>query len=507
MKYNKDSNFLKIENNVKTLGCKVNQVESEKISKNIFKYDLDNFFVINTCTLTSKTDSKCRNLINRIIREKLAEENNFLIITGCLVERAYQEIYAQYINPTDRIISNRIILVRNIDKIKINNLLNKLSILKMFCNEEIFINEIKDLIKKFNNIDLILENLELLINSFSNHICDKSKIVDKLENFKNKSRAFLKIQDGCDSFCHYCIVPFVRNIKWSLPFEELKKEVQTIIDEGYKEIVLTGTRIGFYEGASADGKNIKFSDVLSEISKNKELKRIRISSIEPSEITDDLIEILKNNSNKNICEHLHIAIQSGDDEILNKMNRRYNVDFLRELFKKLRTNIKDIRITIDLIVGYLSESDENFKNTLRLLKELEIDGIHIFPFSVREGTFAYEMLKKDKGLKIPTHILEKRKKILLDLNVELTKKSLEKFQGKEMDIFLESSEEEKDFISGYTRNYIKVFVSKKRLNKIFLEYNGIENKNNKNFKYEHFFKLELKQIEINEKGQVFFRES
>lgn len=502
----KNSNFLKLENNVKTLGCKVNQVESEKISRNIFKYNLDNFFVINTCTLTAKTDSKCRNLINRIIREKLKKEDNFLIITGCLIERSCQEIYAQYINDSNIDISNKIILVNNIDKIKINDLLHKLSILKMLFDKKFFIDKIKNLIKEFKNIDLILENLELLINSFSNDISEKNKILDNLQDFKYKSRAFLKIQDGCDSFCHYCIVPFVRHIKWSLPFEELKKEVQTIINEGYKEIVLTGTRIGFYEGATADGKNIKFPDVLFEISKNKEFKRIRISSIEPSEITDDLIEIIKNNSNKNICEHLHIAIQSGDDEILNKMNRKYNVDFLRELFKKLRKNIKNLRITIDLIIGYLSESDENFENTLQLLKELEIDGIHIFPFSVREGTFAYEMLKKDNSLKVPTHILEKRKKILLDLNIELTKKSLEKFQGKEMEVFLENLYEEKDFISGYTRNYIKVFVSKNRLNKIFLEGNVRKNTNNKNLKYEHFFKLELKQIEINEKGQVFFRE-
>ena len=379
--------------NIYTFGCKVNQVESGEIDEALASYDSENIIIVNTCTLTEKADAKCRNLINRLIREN---SDKIIVITGCLVERDFDGLAKKYGS------NSNVIFVRNENKPKIAQLLN---------------------LKK-NNINNIYRS--------------------------DKTRAFLKIQDGCDSFCSYCIVPFVRNKKWSMPIQDIDFQLQKILKNDFKEIVLTGVRIGFYEYVDESGKCWKFEDVLQKIALDANIKRLRISSIEPTEITENIIDVIA--QNKNICPHLHIAIQSGDDEILKSMNRGYDTNYLRKLCQTLRGKIEDLRITIDLIIGYPGETDRNFENTLKLLDELQVDGIHIFPFSARKGTRAYSLENK-----VPTDVMNKRKNILKNFDLSQRVKSLAKFVDRDLEVLIETDVKD-GYISGYTKNYIRVAI-------------------------------------------------
>ena len=386
-----------------TLGCKVNQVESSEIEKILLGYDSKNILVVNTCTLTEKADAKCRNLITRLAK---TNPDKTLIVTGCLVES--------------------------------NNA--SIRILKKQLPNIIFITN-----KQKNKIP---EILKLKLKNSRHKISIKTT---------EKTRVFLKIQDGCDHFCSYCIVPYVRSQKWSMPIHEIDSAVQKAISDGFQEIVLAGIRIGFYEYTDELGQRWNFAKTLQKIARTKRLKRLRISSIEPTEITDEIIDII--GENKIICPHLHIAFQSGDDEILRSMRRGYDTNYLKNLVEKLRRKITDLRITIDLIIGYPGETDENFGNTLKLLKDLEIDGIHIFTFSPRKGTKAYSMQNK-----IPSNIIAKRKQIMKNFDLDARVKSLKKFQGKEMKILIESGVKN-GLISGYTPNYIRVFIPVSKISK------------------------------------------
>ncbi len=388
------------ERQIYTFGCKVNQTESDKIQNILSRYKSENILLVNTCTLTEKSDAKCRNLINRLVRENAGNEK-IIVITGCLVERNYEDLTKKYSQ-------KNLVFVKNSDKFQIQEILA---------------------LQKLEDINL---------DDNSNKIC-----VDR-------TRAFLKIQDGCDSFCSYCIVPYVRTKKWSLPIFEIESEVGKFLRAGFKEIVLTGVRIGFYEFVDDTGKIWRFEDVLEKIAKNENLKRLRISSIEPTELTEKIIDAIA--KNQNICPHLHIAFQSCDDEILEAMNRNYDTFYLKNLVETLRRTIKDLRITIDLIIGFPGETDKNFENTMKFLDEMRIDGIHVFPFSAREGTKAFNLENK-----VPSNLMQKRKKIVQKLDLVLRRKSLEKYVGKKLEVLFET--ENKDgLISGYTKNYMKVFV-------------------------------------------------
>jgi threonylcarbamoyladenosine tRNA methylthiotransferase MtaB len=412
--------------NIYTFGCKVNQVESSEIEEKLFDYENENIIVVNTCTLTEKADAKCRTLINRLIRENSQNDKN-IVITGCLVERDFESLLKKYEK------NSNVIFVKNEDK----------------------------------------SNIPALLNLKKNHINNVYK--------SDKSRAFLKIQDGCDSFCSYCIVPFVRNKKWSMPIDDIDFHVQKILANGFSEIVLTGVRIGFYEYVDSTEKCWKFEDVLQKLASNERIKRLRISSIEPTEITKNIINVIA--KNKNICPHLHIAIQSGDDDILKSMKRGYDTNYLRDLFYELKSKIQDLRITVDLIIGYPSESDKNFENTLKLLDELQVDGIHVFPFSARKGTVAYGLDNK-----ISTNEMNRRKNVLKNFDIKQRVKSLEKFCNSDLEVFFEN-EENSEYISGYTKNYIKVIS------------------NNFTFLQNNFVKMKFSSDAIDKTWPVFFRHS
>ena len=322
-----------------TLGCKVNQVESLKIEEEFLEYNSDDIIIINTCTLTEKADAKCRNLINRMLKNY---PDKRLVVTGCLVERIPEELKKKYPN---------VIFVRNKDK---NNIVEILRVAQDDASR---------------HCDFSYRHSERFSSRHSER-SEESPIQDDARS--KKTRAFLKIQDGCDHFCSYCIVPYVRWEKWSMPIADLDAELNKIYAQGFKEIVLTGIRIGFYEYIDDKGKIWHFEDILERIVADKRVKRIRISSIEPTELTDRLIDTIAENTyidyqteifhceaiplvqndafaerngrngSGGICPHLHIAFQSGSDKILKSMGRGYDTQYLRDLVSKLRSKIKDL---------------------------------------------------------------------------------------------------------------------------------------------------------------------
>ncbi|MCU0665763.1 MAG: MiaB/RimO family radical SAM methylthiotransferase [Candidatus Omnitrophica bacterium] len=292
-----------------------------------------------------------------------------------------------------------------------------------------------DKIKQACQVDSIIKNK------------DKNKISQSISYFKNHTRAFLKVQDGCNYFCSYCKVPLVRGRSQSRDFNQIISEAERLSANGYKEIVLTGICLGSYQD---------LAKLVSTLEKIPGLLRLRLSSIEPQDIKDDLIKVIKNSSV--LCRHLHIPLQSGDDSILKKMRRRYSSkDFLR-LVKKIRKNIPGIAITTDCLVGFPGETKENFQNTVKLIKEINPLKVHIFPYSPRPGTQSYLKYKTQVDLEE----VKEKCRMLEAVNSNQAKKYLRKFLNKPMDVLIEGKVKgASEFWQGHTSNYIKVLVDSK----------------------------------------------
>ena len=391
-----------------TLGCKVNTYESEYIKEN-FKnnnYEIvdlkDNpdVIVINTCTVTNQSDSKSRKMIRLARREN---PNSIIVVCGCSAEHHKENIVDTNID----------ILIGNYYKSKIVDL----------------VEEYKKTHKK--------------INTFTD--MTKVKFEDmKINNFLNKTRAFVKIQDGCNNFCSYCIIPYMRGSIRSKDIDTAYEEIKCLVASGYQEVVLTGIHTGSY------GTNEKYDlvDLIKRISKLDKLKRIRISSIEITELNDKFINELK--INNKICDHLHIPIQSGSNHILKLMNRKYDINEFKTIINKIRNVRPNINITTDLIVGFPEETDEDFNETIKNLKDIKFSKIHTFPYSIRNNTPAANMKQVDDKIK------KNRTNIILELSDELENIYYNKFLNKELDVLIE---EIKDGISiGHTSNYIKVKI-------------------------------------------------
>ena len=394
-----------------TLGCKVNTYESEYI-KEKFKnnnYEIvsinDNpdVVVINTCTVTNQSDAKSRKLIRQA---KKINPNASLVVCGCASEHHKENIVDTDID----------ILIGNYYKSKIVDLVNQY---------------MKD--KKKINTFVNMSNIE-----FEDM---------KINNFLNKTRAFVKIQDGCNNFCSYCIIPYMRGSIRSKDIDVAYEEIKSLANNGYYEVVLTGIHTGSY----GTGKDYDLVDLIRRISKLDNLKRIRISSIEITELNDKFIEELKNN--KKICNHLHIPIQSGSDRVLKLMNRKYNIEEYKTIINKIRNVRPDINITTDLIVGFPTETEEDFLETYNNLKVISFSKIHTFPYSKRDNTKAALMEQVNDSIK------KERVNTILELSDELENKYYNKFLNKDIEVLVE---EVKDNISiGHTSNYIKVIINEK----------------------------------------------
>lgn len=396
--------------NIITLGCKVNSYESnfmkEALVKNGFSFcnlnEKCDILILNTCTVTDTSDKKSLKEVRRLKREN---PNAILVVCGCSVQNDKTKYDDLGIN----------ILMGNINKSNI------VSIIEKYLDDKTPVEYVA------KTRDLPFENMEVDI---SDH-----------------TRAYIKIEDGCDNFCSYCIIPFVRGKKRSKDFSLVLREVQHLANNGYKEIVLTGIDTGGYESNSKD-----LTDLIHEMSKINGIERIRQSSIEITQINDKFINELKNNNK--ICDHIHIPLQSGSDSILKLMNRKYDLKYFFDKIDMIRSVRPDISITTDVIVGFPGETEEMFLETMETCKKINFSKIHAFPYSERKGTKASMM-----DGKVPESVKHERVKKLLELSDSLEKSYYDKFKGKKLDVLIE---EVNEFGSkGHTSNYLMVHTNEK----------------------------------------------
>lgn len=391
-----------------TLGCKVNTYESEFVANELKKagYVLKDFddicdvYIINTCTVTNNSDSKSRKTIRQAIKRN---PDACVVAMGCFIaaNKDYRE------NGLDIVIGNK-------DKAKIVSLLDEY----------------------FKNKEVIVKSYDKRLNEFEDM---------RINEFPGRTRAFVKIQDGCDNFCSYCIIPFARGKCRSKREDEVIEEVTDLVNNGYKEVVLTGIHTGSY-GTDLD---TSFADLLNKLVKIKGLERLRISSIETTELNEEVLNVLK--TSKVIVDHLHIPIQAGSDEILKSMNRKYDLDFFFNKIKEIRQIRPDISISTDVIVGFPGETEELFEKTIDTCKKLEFSKLHVFPFSERHGTKASRMDGKLRG-----DVKKNRAKRLIEVSHELEENYMKKFIDKEEEVLVE---EYKDGYSyGHTSNFLYVKV-------------------------------------------------
>jgi threonylcarbamoyladenosine tRNA methylthiotransferase MtaB len=286
-------------------------------------------------------------------------------------------------------------------------------------------------------------------------IISKSFFKEGITDFCAHTRAFLKIQDGCNNSCSYCKVPLVRGRSRSRPLADIVMEARVLSTKGFKEIVLTGICLGSY-GKDLKGK-INLIDVISSLEEIPGLMRIRLSSIEAHDVTDELID--KISKSKKLCPHLHIPIQSGDDKVLKLMRRRYSRKYYLTLITKIRKKLPRIAITTDCLVGFPGESERGFRNSLSLVKKIMPLRVHIFPYSPREGTYAAGKFTQTLNPKVVRERIERLKALADNCRIEY----INKFQGKKMPVLFEClSKEKKGYWEGYSDNYIKVFVKSRK---------------------------------------------
>lgn len=401
-----------------TLGCKVNQYETNamaqkfiengyKVIEEISNQENENIkpdiCIINTCTVTNMSDRKSRQMLR-----KMKEENKSAIVVavGCYAQIAKQELLER----------------PEIDLVLGNN--EKVDIVK-------YLEEYLKEKQKILEVQNVMDSKEF------------SEFGDT--TFSEKTRAVIKIQDGCDRFCSYCIIPYARGRVRSRKSESILSEITKIAQKGIKEIVITGIHIASY---GKDFKeNYKLIDLLEEINKIEGIERIRLGSIEPLLITEEFIERLKKVDK--ICHHFHLSLQSGCDETLKRMNRRYTTDQFRDIVKILRQAYEDVNLTTDIIVGFPGETEEEFNKTYKFLQEIKFYKMHIFRYSPRKGTKAAAMENQ-----IPGNVKEERSKKLIELSNENEYLYNKQYIGKEIEVLFE--EEKEKTYQGHTQNYIVV---------------------------------------------------
>ena len=264
----------------------------------------------------------------------------------------------------------------------------------------------------------------------------------------NSTRAYVKIEDGCNNFCSYCTIPYTRGVARSRDKDEVLEEISTLVEHGFKEIVLTGIHTAHY---GLDNNGCSFSDLVEQICNIPDLYRLRISSIEESEIDDKFIKLLKKYSC--IADHMHMPLQSGSPTVLKRMCRKYNVDDFINKVNRIREVRPDIAITTDVIVGFPGETEQEFEETFNFIKKVNFAELHVFPFSAREGTKAYDMPDKVKP-----EIKAERVERLIKLSNELQSNFINKFKGQELEVILEERNKTTGLLSGFTSNYIKLEV-------------------------------------------------
>lgn len=391
-----------------TLGCKVNTYESNSISDTLlangYEKALDDkqadIVIINTCTVTNTANNKSLKMIRHAIRNN---RDAIIIVTGCSAQ-----VYHKQIMEIDGVS----IIIGTVGKSQI------LKYIEEYKKNKEQIIDVK------NNTNILFEEM-------------------KLNNF-DKTRAFVKIQDGCNNFCSYCIIPFTRGSVRSRNKDEIINEIKTLINYGHHEIVLTGIHTGNY-GEEFD--NYDFASLLSDLVKIQGLDRLRISSIEVTELNDRVLSILE--KEKILVSHLHIPLQAGTDKILKAMNRKYDTKYYKEKIDKIRTIRPDISISTDVIVGFPGETEEDFIESMDFINSMKFSKIHVFPYSKREGTKAATFDNQ-----IDEKVKKDRARLLIKLSKKLEIEYMDKFMGKEVSFIPEVFDN--GFVYGHTGNYLYV---------------------------------------------------
>lgn len=399
---------------IKTLGCKVNQYESQAMAENLiingFEKTNDlkkaNIVIVNSCTVTSESDRKTRQFIHKAKKEI---SSAVIILCGCVPQAAKK---------SENNFKHADIIMGNANR---NNLIT-------------YINE-------------FLENHKQIIDIKEHSNREKYEKLN-INNFNDRTRAFMKIQDGCNNFCSYCLIPFARGRERSKKLEDIMQEANNLALSGFKEVVLTGINLSSY------GKEfgINLCDAVEEIAKIDKIKRIRLSSVEPEFLTDEVIKRLA--KCKKLCNHFHLCLQSGCNETLKRMNRHYTTDYYKKIVLNLRQAFPNCSITTDILVGFPGEDEDEFNETLNFIKEIKFSNAHVFPYSIRQGTKAAlmkgQILKatKKSRCKLITKEIENSKNLFLENQVDKTLNVL--FETKENDVY-----------TGFSENYVEIKVKSK----------------------------------------------
>ncbi|WP_270771481.1 tRNA (N(6)-L-threonylcarbamoyladenosine(37)-C(2))-methylthiotransferase MtaB [Intestinibacter bartlettii] len=397
-----------------TLGCKVNQYETEAMLELFEKEgyekaeteDYADVYVINTCTVTHMSDRKSRQYIRRM---KKKNPDAIIAVVGC-----YSQVSPEEILSIDEV---NLVMGTN-DRKKIVEEVKKI-----------------DASRKVSTVDDIM----------------KVKAFEEIEINKTngKTRAFMKIQDGCDRYCSYCIIPYARGRVRSRDLESIVKEVENLASNGYKEVVLTGIHVASY-GKDIKDSDIKLLDVIKQINDIEGIERIRLSSVEPILFTDEFVEAVS--TMDKVCPHYHLSLQSGCDETLKRMKRRYTTEEYKAIVDRLRAAIPNVSITTDVIVGFPGETNEEFDKTYEFLKYIELTHMHVFKYSPRKGTPAATMENQ-----VDPSTKHDRSEKLLQLNEENFNKFGQKMLDKEFNVLFEQKVGDNKY-EGLTENYVKVIV-------------------------------------------------
>ena len=390
-----------------TLGCKVNQYETNAMMQKMIEagYEVVDFetkadiYIINTCTVTNMADKKSRQMLRRV---KEINPEAIFVAVGCYAQVAKEKL--EQIPEIDLILG---------------------------------INEKNDIVKYVEQASK---------NIYVSDVLHQTEFLDFGDvTYTEKTRAVIKVQDGCNQFCSYCIIPYARGRIRSRKPESVIKEITDVAKEGIKEVVITGIHIASY------GKDFnteyRLIDLLEEIQKVDGIQRIRLGSLEPTLITEEFVTRLKKLSK--ICDHFHLSLQSGCDETLKRMNRKYTTDQFRHVVELLRNAYPEVHLTTDVIVGFPGETEEEFNKTYEFLKEIKFYKMHVFKYSPRSGTVAAKMPNQIDG-----NIKEERSNKLIELSDENEKEYNQKYIGKEVEVLLE--EREGEYLKGHTTNYMVV---------------------------------------------------
>lgn len=395
-----------------TLGCKVNQYETEYMSELLKNAGFEivspnedaDYYIVNSCTVTATADQKTRQNIRKFKRK---HPDSVVILTGCMPQAFPEE--ASALNEADIVLSNK----------------NDGDILK--------------LINEYNHNNARVINI------------DEHKTGDEFWNcsitdFNERIRAFVKIEDGCDRFCSYCIIPKSRGRVRSKAPDDLKNEIKNLAEHGIKEIVLVGINLSAY----GKGEDFNIVDAVKICAETNGIERIRLGSLEPDHITDEIIEELSEIDK--FCPQFHLSLQSGCNKTLKNMNRHYTAEEYKALCDKLRKTFTDTSITTDVMVGFNEESEDDFNESLEFVKSIQFEKVHVFPYSERQGTTASK-----KGDSVPKQIKEKRAGIMIDETEKIRQEYLKSLLNKKVEILFEN-EIEKGIFQGYTKTYLPVRI-------------------------------------------------